>query len=50
MRKQLKKKQRSCAMCKPHKMRGANRWKVKDHDRLLRDERDCREAERREAA
>jgi len=30
MRKRLKKKKRSCALCKPHKMRGANRWKAKE--------------------
>lgn len=30
MRKRHKKKLRSCAMCKPHKMNGANRWTRKD--------------------
>ena len=30
MRKRFKKKKRSCALCKPHKMRGANRWKAKE--------------------
>lgn len=29
-RKRLKKKRRSCAMCKPFKMRGAIRWKPRD--------------------
>lgn len=43
MRKQLKKKC-SCAMCKPHKMHGANRWKVTDHDDLVRAEKETREA------
>ena len=27
MRKNYKKKKRSCKMCKPHKMKGAKRWK-----------------------
>ena len=27
MRKQYKKKKRSCALCKPHKMGWENRWK-----------------------
>jgi ribosomal protein L44E len=30
MRKQFKKKLRSCALCKPHKMGWVNRWKKKD--------------------
>lgn len=30
MRKRLKKKKHSCAMCKAHKMHGSNRWKSKD--------------------
>lgn len=30
MRKRLKKKKHSCALCKPHKMGGCNRWKAKD--------------------
>ena len=30
MRKQYKQKLKSCAMCKPHKMRWANRWKGKE--------------------
>jgi len=34
MRKRLKKKRRSCAMCKPHKMQWENRWKPKDRARL----------------
>lgn len=36
MRKRLKLKRRSCAMCKPHKMRGENRWKVREQ-MLLRE-------------
>ena len=30
MRKQYKKKLKSCALCKPHKMGWANRWKPKE--------------------
>jgi len=34
MRKRLKKKKRSCPLCKPHKMEGANRWKVMDFAKI----------------
>jgi len=34
MRKRYKKKLRSCPLCKPHKTRGAKRWKVKDEASL----------------
>lgn len=34
MRKRLKKKRRSCALCKPNKMGWANRWKDKEAARL----------------
>lgn len=34
MRKRLKLKKHSCALCKPHKMRGANRWDARDLSRL----------------
>lgn len=44
MRKRLKLKKRSCAMCKPQKMRGANRWKLRDFDRLVRAEKEIKEA------
>jgi hypothetical protein len=44
MRKRLKKKLRSCPMCKPHKTQGANRWKTKELDRLERAEREMKEA------
>jgi hypothetical protein len=44
MRKRLKKKLRSCKLCKPHKMHAANRWKLRDFDRLRRDEKECQEA------
>jgi len=30
MRKRFKKKKRSCALCKPWKMEGQNRWKYKE--------------------
>jgi hypothetical protein len=30
MRKQYKKKLRSCPLCKPHKMKWTNRWKAKE--------------------
>jgi len=30
MRKQTKLKLRSCALCKPHKMKWTNRWKPKE--------------------
>ena len=30
MRKRYKKKLHSCAICKPHKMHGAKRWKIKE--------------------
>jgi hypothetical protein len=30
MRKRYKKKNRSCALCKPHKMKWEKRWKFKD--------------------
>ena len=39
MRKRLKKKLHSCAMCKPHKMHGANRWSIKDEAKLKEFER-----------
>jgi hypothetical protein len=36
MRKSYKKKKRSCAMCKPHKMAKAKRWKIRE-EALLRE-------------
>jgi len=39
MRKRYKKKLRSCAMCKPHKMAKAKRWSVKDEAKLKEFER-----------
>lgn len=44
MRKRLKKKKRSCPLCKPYKMRGENRWKPKERDALERAERETRNA------
>jgi len=41
-RKQLKKKERSCPMCKPHKTQGSNRWKAKQR---AQDEEDKRQIE-----
>ena len=46
MRKRLKRKRHSCALCKPYKMGGENRWKPKDFEKLLRTEREVREAAR----
>lgn len=34
MRKRLKKKKRSCPLCKPHKMKWTNRWKTKEFARI----------------
>lgn len=34
MRKQMKKKKRSCGLCKPHKKGMDNRWKYKDREEL----------------
>lgn len=34
MRKMLKIKKRSCALCKPHKTGHQNRWKAKDLESL----------------
>lgn len=44
MRKRMKKKLRSCKMCKPHKMGLANRWKPRELDRMKRDEREILDA------
>ena len=44
MRKRLKKKKRSCALCKPHKMAKALRWKAADFDMLSHDEKEIRAA------
>ena len=34
MRKRLKNKRRSCALCKPHKRGHANRWTARDAEAL----------------
>ncbi len=34
MRKRLKKKRYSCALCKPHKTGGGLRWKIKEFFQL----------------
>ena len=38
MRKRYKKKDKSCPLCKPHKMGWENRWKVKELAKLEEDE------------
>lgn len=48
MRKRLKLKKRSCAMCKAHKMHGAPRWKPKELAALKESERVCQEEVRRD--
>lgn len=40
MRKRLKKKLRSCALCKPHKMGWDNRWKPKEEALLNETEKE----------
>jgi len=44
MRKALKRKLRSCALCKPHKMGGAQRWKNRDLQALREAEKTARRA------
>ncbi len=44
MRKNLKRKRRSCALCKPHKMGGAMRWAPRESFRLRLAEREMRDA------
>jgi len=39
MRKRLKLKKKSCALCKPHKMRWENRWKPKEEAAIKRFEK-----------
>jgi hypothetical protein len=48
MRKQLKVKKRSCAMCKPYKVGWENRWKPKALAELKRAEAEIRQASREE--
>ena len=35
----MKRKRRSCPMCKPHKTGGGNRWKARDEQALREFER-----------
>ena len=46
MRKRLKMKKHSCAMCKPHKMGGDVRWKPKELQALKQFEKEKRDYER----
>lgn len=46
MRKRMKKKARSCRMCKPHKMGLENRWNQKERVRLTESEKEIAEAYR----
>lgn len=46
MRKTLKRKRRSCGLCKPNKVGGSSRWKEKEFIRLRSDEKDMREAKK----
>lgn len=40
----MKRKACCCAMCKGHKRGKSNRWKPKEFDRLVRMEKEIREA------
>jgi hypothetical protein len=42
MRKRLKRKRRSCRLCKPHKMGMSNRWTPKELSVLKETEREIR--------
>ena len=42
MRKAYKRKRRSCALCKPHKVGWDIRWKAREAARRTQMERDCR--------
>jgi hypothetical protein len=46
-RKRIKKKKRSCPLCKPHKMGGDNIWKPKEYGRMKADVQEMRIADRR---
>jgi hypothetical protein len=45
MRKQYKRKKRSCAMCKPHKMGWEKRWHISDKRKLETARHEQNEAE-----
>lgn len=47
MRKRMKRKKRSCALCKPHKMCGKCRWPVRELDAIKRSEREILDAVRK---
>ena len=40
MRKQLKNKKKSCALCKPHKRKWENRWTKKEQEELKKFNKD----------
>lgn len=44
MRKVLKRKRRSCAMCKPNKTGGGNRWSPRQFFKLRNAEKEIRES------
>lgn len=44
MRKQYKKKKRSCPICKPHKTGATNRWKNKERAKMKSAEREMKQA------
>jgi hypothetical protein len=46
-RKRMKKKKRSCPLCKPHKMGGDNRWKPKEFGRIKADVQEMQSADRK---
>jgi len=48
MRKRLKRKRRSCGLCKPYKMGMENRWKPKEFARLKQAESEIRQTAREE--
>lgn len=48
MRKHLKRKNRSCALCKPHKMGWSSRWKPKELQKLKEFEKEKQEVSKKE--
>jgi len=49
MRKQYKKKKRSCPMCKPYKMGWDNRWKLKDKIKMDDSQKEIEDSVRRDS-
>lgn len=45
MRKQLKRKARSCALCKPYKVGWANRWRPQERQLIKQADAEIRAAE-----